>query len=489
MLRKAQFRPPVAVVLSSGSLIGYLMGGVFATFVGVFLARMPLQVYDSLSLIVSAQQSPSLWSTITLSLNSYGYLRPAFHAQVKLLFDVAHGHYWLAYRGFHIFLVVAFFALFVRALAVRDRRDLLPLGLALMVFMGIHTFLGAVKELYPITHYLEIAVFCLAALNLVQSKGGLVVDGAIAIVFVIAALTLESGLLVWVVVASAWIAGFRGASTRSVTVVTLLLVGYVVFRFGYAQTGLPSMTERSSGYLLRAVEAPELNARFGENPWPFYVYNVASSAASVLLSQPRSGVWFIARQWLNGDVPPRTWISLASSLYATGLIGWFVVNALTRRRRREREFSFAERQVFVCAAVVLANAVLCYAYTKDEILVPAGAFYAIAVYHAARHLILSLEERPRSAWAEVLVAVIVLVGSSAWAIRAAGVQHVLRTQAFNHRNDWARLPARWDEEQLKPATPEGLALAEQLRNEALATPVVNPQFVPRWAERIFEAEY
>ena len=467
--------------------LSYLAAAVPAGFVSVHLARMPLQVYDSLALILAAQQSPSLWSTITLSFNNYGYLRPAFYAQVKLLFDASQGHYWLAYRGFHILLVIAFFVLFVRALRVRDRGDLLLLPLALVVFMGVHTFIGAVKELYPITHYLEIGVFCLAALNLVQSRGGLLVDIGAVLVFVLAALTLESGLLVWVVIASAWLVGLRGVSARGVLAVTVLLVVYGVFRFGYLETGLPSFTERSSGYLLGALDPHELNARFGDNPVPYFAYNVASSASSVLLSQPRSGVWFIARQWLDGDVPPRTWINLTASLFATALLVSFVVSRL--RNGRGKGFSFADQQVFVCATVLAANSALCYAYTKDEILVPAGAFYAVAVYTAARYVIRSLDERACRPWAAALLALVAVVGSTAWAVRAAGVQHVLRTQAFNHRNDWAHLPARWEREDLKPASPEGMALAHQLREQALATRVVNPRFVPRWAERIFDTDY
>src|SRR5262249_15658716 len=190
------------------------------------------------------------------------------------------------------------------------RRDLVAAALAIAVFSGIHTFLGTVKEAYPINHYLVVSVLCLAALNFAQSRGGWIVDIAACLPFVLPPLILESGVLVWVVLAAAWIAGFRGTSARGVVAVTALFAAYLVVRFGYLANGLPSLTERSSGYLLTRLEPSEINARFSAARYQWYAYNIASSAASVLFSQPRAGVWVIAREWIRGMLTPRTCINL-----------------------------------------------------------------------------------------------------------------------------------------------------------------------------------
>jgi len=465
----------------------YAMAAILAIAIAYDLTRMPLQVYDCLALLLDAQRSPSVWATMSSSLNSYGFLRPVFFGGVKLLFDVAQGHYFLVYRGFHVLLVIAFFALFVRALNVRTRRDVLAAALALTVFTGIHTFLGTVKEAYPINHYLVASVLCLGALNLAQSRGGWMVDIAAAVTFTLAALTIESGLLVWVVVAACWIAGFRGVSLRGVIVVTVLLGAYLFARFGYLGTGLPSLAERSSGYLLAEIDPPEINARFGAEPFTWFAHNVAASASSVLFSEPRSGVWVIAREWIEGTPHPRTYVNLAASLFATGLIVWFVVDRLKGwiRRRATR----ADRHVLVFAAILAANCVLSFSYTKDEILTTAGAFYAIAAYGVVRHLLGRFDLHPRVTFGTAALALLLLAGSTAWSIRAIGVHHVLMQQAFRHRNDWARLPLRWDADDLRPRTPQGLELTRRLREQALTMRVANPHFAPRWAKLVFDADY
>ena len=161
------------------------------------------------------------------------YLRPLRLAQVKVLFDLAQGHYWLVYRGSHVLLLAAALFLFVRVLDVRTWRDGAAGAFALTVFTGIHTFRGIVREGFPVNHFLVIVVYSLLALNLARSKGGRWVDLTAVMVFVAASLTLESGLLVWVVVATAWACGMRGISSRGVIAVTGCLAAYCCMRFLY----------------------------------------------------------------------------------------------------------------------------------------------------------------------------------------------------------------------------------------------------------------
>ena len=47
-----------------------------------------------------------------------------------------------------------------------------PPPFALTVLTGLHTFLGFLREAFPINHFLEIAVLALVALNLTLSRGG-----------------------------------------------------------------------------------------------------------------------------------------------------------------------------------------------------------------------------------------------------------------------------------------------------------------------------
>ncbi|HEY6361639.1 MAG TPA: hypothetical protein VIX63_11075 [Vicinamibacterales bacterium] len=440
------------------------------------LWRAPIQVFDSLSEILDAQGSPSVAASFEGALGSSAYLRPLRIAQIKTLFDAAGGHYQLAYRGFHVVLLFALVLLFVGALRVESREDLAAAVFALMVLTGLHTFIGFVREAFPINHFLEIAVLCLAALNLARARAGWWVDAAACLVLVCALLTLESGVLVWVVLASAWIVGLRGVSGRGLAVATALLIGYFLLRVELA-TGMPALGERSTGFLLERLDPADLQRQFGDSPHALYGYNVAASLGSVLFAEPRDGTFMAVRAWRDGDVPARVYLTVLSSLATTVLIVWTL--ALSWRRSRR---GASDRMIFVAAAVLVASAVLSFAYTKDEIMAVAGVYYAVAAYVAAR-LVLQWARRTNAFVAVVCVSMLLTVLASAWAVRSIGVHHVLRVQISRVRNDWAELPLRLRREERWPADSRRVALIEQLRTEALQTPPVNGS--RRWNDRWF----
>jgi hypothetical protein len=444
------------------------------------LWRMPIQVSDSVVEILAAQQSPSASSLFVRSLGNAGYMRPLRLAQIKVLFDVSDGHYRLVYRGFHAVLLVSAILLFVSALGVRTWPECAAGAFALTVFTGLHTFRGTVREAFPINHFLEIVVLCLIAVNLARSRGRLIIDVAAAAVFAVAALTLESGLLVWVVVVAAWTCGLRGISRRGVVAVTALLGAYLWLRFVYFSTGTPDLAERSSGYLLESLEPSELIQRFGENPMWFYVYNVIASTMSVLFSEPRGGVFELVRSWRAGDVPPRIYLAVASSVLTTALIGWVAAARLFGRGPNARQGSGPWLGIF--PVVLIANAVLSFAYTKDEIVSVAGAFYALAAFAAATHALDWINQRsrllPQAALCVMLTAMAFL-----WAFRSAGVHHMLRVEAFKQRNDWAgSVEARYLGPGSSPDSP-GAVLIRQLRHEVLEMRVPNPHLLPAWNDR------
>jgi hypothetical protein len=270
----------------------------------------------------------------------------------------------------------------------------------------------------------------------------------------------------------------RGISRRGVAVVTVLMALYLSARLFY--TGSPGLDERSSGFLFDVLDPDELQQRFGGNPAVFYAYNVVASVMSVLFSEPQAGVFLGVRGWLAGDVPPRTSVAIASSVILTALIVW---TAATRPKGQTRlTLTPDKRLLAIVAAVLAANSVMSYAYTKDEIVTAAGAFYAIAAFVAARHAIERARQSP-SRGVQVALLFVLLTASTLWAVRSAGVHHMIRVQAFKVRNDWGRLPtARY-----RDAGPENqrgaAAVVRQLRRDALETRVPRPDLLPRWADR------
>ena len=456
----------------------YLVAALLAASFSYDLLRMPIQVSDSLSLLLDAQGSPSPWSTFVFWGLRGKLLRPMFYTQVKVLFDLADGHYWLVYRGFHALLLTAAIFLFTRALRVRTWTDFAAAVFALTVLTGLHTFRGTVREAFAINHFLEVVVLCLGTLNLAQSRGGWLIDVALAVVFVIASLTLESGLLVWVIAVVAWASGMPGVSRRGVMAVTALLALYFIVRFVLINVALE---ERSSGFLTEMLEPDEIKRRFGANLIWFHVYNVATSFLSVLFSDPDGGVFEVARAWRQGDVPPRLYVAVASSFLTTPLIAWTVVRA---HRYPSVPIDHRRHFITVFAAVLLASAAMSYSYTKHEILSTAGTFYALAVFVAVQYTTTYLLE-VRAGLTRAVLCITLVAAASLWALRSAGVHHMLRVQAFKHRSDWARVSdtayqePNWSVERRANAS----GLVRQLRDEAFQMQVVNPYLLPRWADR------
>ncbi len=460
--------------------MAYALASLFALAIAGDLLWMPIQVGDSLGEILDASRSPSIWASVTGSLGTEEYLRPLRIAQIKALFDIAPGqHYWIAYRGFHVLLLVVGVMLFTRALRVSTNLDFAAAAFSFVVLTGLHTFRGTVQEAFPINHFLEMAVACLVALNLAQSRGGMWVDLAAAVTFAIAALTLESGLLVWVVAAAAWTVGWRGISRRGLAVMTVLVGAYLYIRFVHLSTGVPALTQRSSGFLLEVLEPAEIERRFGANPLWFHVYNVASSLGSVLFSEPQNGVFVGVREWRAGAGSiPRVFIPVVTSMTTTALVMWASLRALSR----SHPWGDTGRLLAIFAAVLLANAAMSYVYTKDEIVSVAGVFYGLAVFAALREL-LPAATRLRPA-AGIAVALLLGVLAAGWSIRSAGLHYVLRSQAARHQTDWVWLPGAWQRGGRWPEDPAQRGLILRMRTDAVELAVPNTRTEgPRWVDR------
>jgi hypothetical protein len=433
--------------------------------------RIPLQVTDSLIPMLDAQRERSVIGAFTSGATNAGYFRPLRAAQIQALFDVSNGHYFAAFKGFQAASVLVVFALFLIVLEVDSRERVAALLFALTVLVGLHTFRGTVWEAYPVNHSLEIVAFCLLALVLARSKRTKWTDLAAALTFVAATFTVESGLLVWVVIVAAWLTGARGISTRGVAIVSGLLAAYLALRFGYLGTGVPALSERSSGFGLQQLGPGELQRRFGAWPYGFYAYNVISSILTVLFSEPRAGIWTVPSEFLRGRIAGGTIINVVSSTVTTALVAWFVARRL--RLWLHGRFDRDDQVVFVAIALVIANAMISYGYTKDEIMGPAGVFYALAVFVAIASIVRSADlpgSRPRIAAFTVIVA----MTASGWVVRTAGLHYQMHLMAFYDRNEWVYVDDWLASQKSTPTTAEGKRLVQQLREDALEHATIDP---------------
>lgn len=459
----------------------YGIAALLAAFIGYFLVRMPFQMTDNIGNMLNLRNA-TLWELTADNFGGGPFLRPFLWSTFKVVFDLSGGHYHAAFKAVHAMQILALLLLCVRLMGVRTARDFTVATFALVVLLGYHTFSGFVFEAYPINSFLSIAIGIVAILNLAESRGGWGVDALAVALIVYCMFTVESGLLLWVALTTAWLAGARGVSRGGMVACTLATVGYFALRFVLLDGGTPGLDERSTGYWTRSLDPDELIRRFGDNPLPFYGYNVMSSFSSLLFAEPRAGIWDVMRYRENGDaIPPWLQINLATTISVTlPLIGFTVMRAW---RWVRLQVAPTERLVVVFWGLAVANSVLSYAYTKDQIITPAGVLYALAAYVVFRHLVAFEWRMP--VVVRLVMAAVVVVLATGWTLRAFGLGYHMNRSAYRQRDDWIEIE-QWMEQQELFARPDDVAFVRRMRQQAVGTPVPHPYFVYQRYERFFD---
>jgi hypothetical protein len=464
----------------------WVLGALTAIAVAGSVYRIPIQVSESLESIERVVTMPSTGAVFVDGFrNSPTMLRPLKEARVKLLVQVAEslgGRFHLVFRGYHALAGVILVGLFVWVCRSRTWVDVAALAFGLAVLTGMHTFVGLFREAFPVNHFLVVAICVTATFAVAQTRGGWLADLVAVALLAIAALSFESGLLVWPAAIAAYASGLRGISRRGLIAMTIVLVMYAGARRYFLSYETLGVGQRTTGWGTGVLTPDEQRARFLANPAPFYAYNVTTAATAVLVSQPQIGRFTVINAWESGTLTPVYFVQIGSSLFTSALIAWYVFGRGPSGRRRWRE-----PVALVFLTLLGVSALMSYTYAKDEILSAAGVFYAIAAVAAARalfDLLLRRAEPSRrtSSWRAALVVLVALSVSSAWAIRSAGLHLRLRHGAFEARTAWASVlyptnRASW------PTDAHTLQVVSRMRDEVLIQRTVAPAMLPRWTER------
>ena len=442
-----------------------------------FLLAIPVQLSDSFTEFISVH-GRSLSQVIAAEFYNGTYFRPFRRALIKSVYELSGGHYYAAFRGFQALQVLVLLLLFARMLRVRSSAALaaLPLGIAIVV--GIHTFAGAVVEGLPVNHFLTILICCVAAMNIAQAQRTHLTDVAAVAVLVCAMLTIESGLLIWVIFIAAYAVGCRGVSRPALIVLTVCVATYFLGRFVLIGGAAPGLNERSAGFGFSVLNPDDLVRRFGGNPIPFYAYNVLSAMSCVLFAEPRGGVWMFVRELLRGRPEPWQFVNVLTSVATTVLIARYA--AARSANWRARGFDEPDRFVIIFLAVLPLNALFAGGYEKDVIMSPAGLFYAAAAYFVLR-------ERLSGVKAVSLAPAIALLLAVGWSVRFVGIHDSLRARALSVREEWAYYDD-WVREQPRPMplTPEEQAIKQHLYDDAVLRAPRVPQPSLGVTERLFD---
>ena len=446
--------------------------------VSYLLLDIPIQVSDSYGNLLAAS-GRALGALVYDQFHARGFLRPFLWAHIRIVYDLSGGDYYTWFRGWHVGQVAVLTILFLRLVKPRTATAFAGVAIGLAALIGIHTFEGTILEAFPINAYMTILICCYLAADLALGRPAWWRDVAAAVLFAFAALSVESGLLIAVVLVAAYLAGARGVSRWGIAAVVLLVAGYLALRFAVLDVGTPSLSERSSGFGFSVLEPDDLERRFGQHPSVFYLYNVGTSILSVLLSEPRAGVWGTTYNFLYRDelsIPPV--INLTASVLGTLVLIWY-----GWRRRADwfaRRFTRDDQLVAIFVAVILANAAVSYTYTKDVILSPAGIFYATALAVAVKSLIETGAVTASYARIAVLTTVLVVL-SGAWAARAIGIHIALRATGAVVRNEWVYIDD-WVARQGIVPDAAGLALKRQLQADAISKHPMRPIVLGEWVQ-------
>jgi hypothetical protein len=453
-----------------------MLTALFAVAIAASVYRIPIQVSDSLEILEQVDALPSAPSAFVTGLHSSRtMLRPTRQVQTKVLLGIAHAagdRYNTVFRGYHAVGAAALILLFGALARPRTWIHVAALAFALTVLTGMHTFVGMMREAYPVNHFLLVALACLLTLALAQSRGGRTVDAATVVTLALAALTLESGLLVWVIAVTGYLAGLRGISRGALIVMTVVVLAYLVLRIGYLDMSGNTVGERQTGFGTRMLSAADQQAAFGDNPLPLYAYTVAGSILTVPLSQPVVGQWTVLRAWQTGQLVRVYIIEIATSLAATALIAWFLLG----RTKPDGPRRYREPIPLIMLAVLAASAGVSYSYAKSEIMSAAGVLYAFTAFLAAAEALRVLSRKRLGRYAVPALAVIAAL-SVGWGFRALGLQYKLQRAAYTSRNEWVlRMPPF-----NPPPVGATLRLAPALRDEALVRGRTSPFLAPRRA--------
>jgi hypothetical protein len=456
----------------------YVYGAMVAAGLGYFLLDLPVQVTDSYGNMVEAQQG-TLWDLIYREFYQQAYLRPLLWAHIRVLLDLAGNSYFWTFRGWHVAQVALLIALFLAVVRPRGAMAAaaVPVGLAALV--GMHTFAGTIREAFPVNTFMTILLCCYGAAAISLGPPRWWRNVAAFLLFVFAALTVESGLLVWVVFVAAWIVGARGVSRWGIAAQCLLLVGYFYLRFVVLEVGTPGLEERSSGYGFSSQNPADLIASFGGNPLPFYAYNVVSSVLTIFFGEPRAGVWITVRDAMTRQ----EYVTATSVLALACTLGTLVIVGYVWRRRREwlaRRFDRGDQIVFVFFGVTAGNAVISYPYTKDVIMSPAGIFFAAALTVALGDLLRKAQTAPLLP--AMASGALVMALATAWAVAVVAAHYGLRYAAVQTRTEWAYVDAWLEREHQVVSEPSAVAMKRRLQDEAVRLHPMRPPLRGDWIE-------
>jgi hypothetical protein len=252
-----------------------------------------------------------------------------------------------------------------------------------------------------------------------------------------------------------------------------------------------------NGFGFSMLNAEGVRSAFGDPPWLLWIYDVVATGLTVVLSEPRDGVYSFVESLLAHDMESWRWFhvglsTITSAVIVTGLA--LRSSSLSGAVRRQAEDALRSSRSFrlqaeggrdrllivVGLTLMLFGSGLGFLYTRDRIALSVGVGYALLLYVALAGL---MDRIPAAGWRRRFAATGLVVLAAAWVIRSGETLLQLRDTAWDYHLEWT---TRLDE---KSGATERTDLFNTLHEDAIRSTPPNPQRDPAWTYTLFERRF
>ena len=398
--------------------------------------------------------------------------RPLFTLSIRAAYDLVGLRLWV-YHALVLLQFGAILALLIWLFQPRDVRRAIAGCIALSCVIGLHSS-RVLFSFWPLNHHSGGLVLLLLATALALDPRTRSREWIYFPLILAALLLLESGLIIVPLIAILWWVDAPGLSHRGVLGATAALGAYAAIRLGLGTVDRQLVVYTSSGLGFSDLSPEALRNIFEHAPWLLWIYNVLANLLTVLVSEPRAGVYRFVESLLRGDTALWQWIQVGSSVLTTAAIVMVLVMS--------RVVSTRDRLLLVSGCTFIAcGSALGFLYTRDRIALSAGVGYSLLLYVALAAL---LERDPGAKWKRVLVTGGICAIAAGWILRSGESYFQLRDAAWDAHLEWTdRYEALGG-----PTQPQiGTLLA--LKSAALESIPDDPRRDPPWTYSIFERRF
>ncbi len=231
-------------------------------------------------------------------------------------------------RTLHLAFVALDLTLYFALIRPDRPSSLFGFTLAICCFAGLHTVTDNLTAPQPLPYGPMVIGLILGTLLMLRRRPSLRLDIAAGVVSLVGVFLVEYGVtvgLMWVV-AGVWRSG--GARRRTALFAAIGIGTYVLLRLLTNTHSVPGPFYTETGFLFREnFPLPEQRVVFEGRAWLFHGYNILATLLTVLLSEPRGGVYYAVDALVNGT-SVRAWqvIQWTASLGATSLVAFWLAS-------------------------------------------------------------------------------------------------------------------------------------------------------------------